>query len=193
MITDFGSARIKRNAPVAHEVNSIGRPGEVVDEDVAPGLTSPEIKLDRTTLELTLTGPGFSLRWTAPEVLDDGVQDLPSDMWAIGWICWEVSQALGRKYRSGLQLLRGGGAFQMMTGKLPFDELDRDGLIISRVVKGKLPETREETQLSHVLELCGLMSDCWTPKPVKRVDASTFRRKVRFMVSAIMQDKTTAT
>ncbi|KIO21252.1 hypothetical protein M407DRAFT_48602, partial [Tulasnella calospora MUT 4182] len=116
LITDFGSARIKQN-----------------------------IELNPKTLELTLTGPGFSLRWTAPEVLDDGVQDLPSDMWAIGWICWEI-----------------------VTGRIPFEELDGQGAIISHVVKGKLPAIREEAQLSHVLNLCALMSDCWIPHPSKR-------------------------
>lgn len=64
--------------------------------DTAEGLTSPKVKLSGTTLELTLSDPGYSLRWTAPEVLDDGVQDMPSDMWAVGWICWEVGRSQSR-------------------------------------------------------------------------------------------------
>lgn len=51
----------------------------------------PTVTFNPSALELTLTGPAYSLRWTAPEVLDDGIQDLASDMWATGWICWEVS------------------------------------------------------------------------------------------------------
>lgn len=63
----------------------------LVNDDTAMGLASPKVEFNPSTLDLTLTGPKFSLRWTAPEVLDGGMQDLPSDMWAIGWVCWEVS------------------------------------------------------------------------------------------------------
>ncbi|KIO20587.1 hypothetical protein M407DRAFT_81401 [Tulasnella calospora MUT 4182] len=130
VITDFGSARIKPHL-------------DAMKED-----------------KLTLTDAGFSIRWTAPEVLDDGVQDLPSDMWAVGWICWEI-----------------------VTGKIPFEELDRQGAIIAHVVKGKLPAIREENELSDVLTLCNLMSNCWIGNPTKRIDASNFRRKVSWAVS----------
>lgn len=69
--------------------------GGDLNADIVRGLTSPKININPSTLELTLTGPAFSLRWTAPEVLNNGVQDLPSDMWAVGWICWEVSADVG--------------------------------------------------------------------------------------------------
>ncbi|KIO23783.1 hypothetical protein M407DRAFT_36031, partial [Tulasnella calospora MUT 4182] len=86
-----------------------------------------------------------TLRWTAPEVLNDGVQDLPSDMWAMGWICWEI-----------------------VTGRVPFEELERSAAIIMHAIKGKLPAIRENTDLSHVIGLCSLMSDCWLSEPGKR-------------------------
>ena len=64
---------------------------------------------DSSTGELTLTGPKYSLRWTAPEVLDNGTPDLPSDMWAMGWIGWEVRAPKSRwflfVFRSQLRLL----------------------------------------------------------------------------------------
>ncbi|KIO32434.1 hypothetical protein M407DRAFT_45447, partial [Tulasnella calospora MUT 4182] len=115
VITDFGSARIQRCVRAAEKDS------------------------------LTLTDPMFSLRWTAPEVLNNGVQNTHSDMWAVGWICWEI-----------------------VTGKLPFEELLATGPIISRVSEGKLPAIREDTQLSHVLMLCSLMADCWVSKPAER-------------------------
>ncbi|KIO17555.1 hypothetical protein M407DRAFT_84856, partial [Tulasnella calospora MUT 4182] len=61
VITDFGSARIKRS---------------IVSE------------MEKNKSEITRQ---FSLRWTAPEILRDRMPDLASDMWSIGWICWEVS------------------------------------------------------------------------------------------------------
>lgn len=41
---------------------------------------------------ITLTGPVYTLRWAAPEVLKDEAFGLASDIWAFGWICWEVGQ-----------------------------------------------------------------------------------------------------
>ncbi|KAG9040572.1 hypothetical protein FS837_000448, partial [Tulasnella sp. UAMH 9824] len=77
VITDFGSARIRWEAE--SEIQS-ETPRQVLGGDAAPvGLTPPQVKFNPSTSELTLTGPGFSLRWTAPEVLDNGMQDLPSD------------------------------------------------------------------------------------------------------------------
>ncbi|KIO18721.1 hypothetical protein M407DRAFT_83625, partial [Tulasnella calospora MUT 4182] len=112
--------------------------------------------------ELTLTGPMFTLRWTAPEVLDEGMQDTHSDMWALGWICWEI-----------------------MTGKLPFEGLS-DPQVIFRVTDGRLPAIRDDAHLSPILTLCSVMSNCWNLKPAKRIEASTFLRKVRLMVSVLM-------
>ncbi|KIO32560.1 hypothetical protein M407DRAFT_50041, partial [Tulasnella calospora MUT 4182] len=114
VITDFGSARIRR-------------------------------RVDASTLDLTLTGPGFSLRWTSPEVLRDEMRDLPSDMWAMGWICWEI-----------------------ITGRVPFEGVDNEAVIIKHALYGELPAIRKDAQLSHVLMLCGLMSDCWLSQPAKR-------------------------
>ncbi|KIO23773.1 hypothetical protein M407DRAFT_51327, partial [Tulasnella calospora MUT 4182] len=88
VITDFGSARSKLN-------------------------TNAE---EKNASELTLTGPLYTLRWAAPEVLAGEESDLPSDMWAVGWICWEI-----------------------VTGKMPFEELHLEGPIVWHVVKGKLP------------------------------------------------------
>lgn len=51
----------------------------------------PEIALSASETELTLTGAGFSFRWAAPEVLRDEEPGLASDVWALGWIMWEVS------------------------------------------------------------------------------------------------------
>ncbi|KIO18718.1 hypothetical protein M407DRAFT_31626 [Tulasnella calospora MUT 4182] len=154
VITDFGSARIKPRVGTAVKGSVSEVPHPVPNDEEAERLTSPKIKLKGTILELTLTDPGFSLRWAAPEVLDNGVQEMPSDMWAVGWICWEI-----------------------MTGKLPFEELLGQGGIIHRVVKGELPAIRVDAQLSQIRLLCALISDCWCLRPVKRIDASTFQLK----------------
>ncbi|KIO33001.1 hypothetical protein M407DRAFT_18158 [Tulasnella calospora MUT 4182] len=161
VIIDFGSARIKRNANTANYTVP-EPPGQIRNDNIAQASASPEIKFNPSTMELTLTDPEFSLNWIAPEVLRGQVQDLPSDMWAIGWVCWEI-----------------------VTGKLPFEELDLPGLIISRVITAELPAIRENDQLSHVYQLCSLMSDCWRLNPEERINVSNFWRKIRLMPSAI--------
>ncbi|KAG8913979.1 hypothetical protein FRC01_004280 [Tulasnella sp. 417] len=77
--------------------------------------------------QLTLTGPAWSLRWAAPEVALGEPQSLASDIWAAGWICWEV-----------------------MTNKVPFPELNLEGAIVLKVVEGHVPAVREDTELSQI-------------------------------------------
>ncbi|KIO23970.1 hypothetical protein M407DRAFT_77474 [Tulasnella calospora MUT 4182] len=38
------------------------------------------------------SGPAWSLRWAAPEVMNGERPSLSSDIWAAGWVCWEVCQ-----------------------------------------------------------------------------------------------------
>lgn len=62
------------------------------DFNEAAGLKPEKIDFDATTLALTLTGPKYSIRWAAPEIMGGEGQNFPSDIWALGWVCWEVSE-----------------------------------------------------------------------------------------------------
>ncbi|KAG9027722.1 hypothetical protein FS837_004184, partial [Tulasnella sp. UAMH 9824] len=157
VITDFGSARFRRK--VESETRSETSCPMPINDNITQS-ASPQVRFSASTLELTLTGMGFSLRWTAPEVLRDETQDLPSDMWAMGWICWEI-----------------------VTGRMPFEGVDNEAVIITHTLQGQLPAIRKDAQLAHVLMLCALMSDCWLALPAQRIDASTFRRKVGMVPS----------
>ncbi|KIO24825.1 hypothetical protein M407DRAFT_25786 [Tulasnella calospora MUT 4182] len=163
IITDFGSARIVRKTEDRRE----GR-------DDVPGATgasaiaqATDERIDRTQItivasnnQLTLTGPAWSLRWAAPEVALGEPQDLASDIWAAGWICWEV-----------------------MTNKVPFPELNSEGAIVLKVVEGHVPVARENTQLSQIISLCSLMTDCWAFDPRNRPDFARCNREVKWMPS----------
>lgn len=88
VITDFGSARVKAG---------LGEQDESASNACASGVTSAsdisvalKVFFDVSNMEITLTGPKYTLRWAAPEVLAGQDPDLPSDIWALGWICWEV-------------------------------------------------------------------------------------------------------
>ncbi|KAG8926314.1 hypothetical protein FRC01_009016 [Tulasnella sp. 417] len=88
-ITGFGSAR------------GISAPeDEGVGEESGPQVEGPSgaeqgcdpIHIDTAGNKLTLTGPAWSLRWGAPEVMNGKRPGLSSDIWAAGWVCWEVGE-----------------------------------------------------------------------------------------------------
>lgn len=89
MITDFGSARFIRRTTGAERDGKDGHAS--LHAIIASGDGGPTQAKPGTNLQLTLTGPAWSLRWAAPEVLVGDDPGLPSDIWALGWICWEVS------------------------------------------------------------------------------------------------------
>ncbi|KAG8952164.1 hypothetical protein FRC04_005164 [Tulasnella sp. 424] len=86
-ITDFGSARFrKKSSEAAHRTNQDVTLVPTAQE-YAP---SAPINVFATGNQLTLTGPAWSLRWAAPEILLQDDVDLPSDIWAAGWVAWEA-------------------------------------------------------------------------------------------------------
>lgn len=92
ILTDFGSARVLKGRTVGDSDDTRTIP-ESPAEPTLPGedQASPQVTYCATAATLTLTGPHYTLRWAAPEVLLKSSFDLPSDIWAFGWICWEVS------------------------------------------------------------------------------------------------------
>ncbi|KIO16728.1 hypothetical protein M407DRAFT_85681, partial [Tulasnella calospora MUT 4182] len=109
---------------------------------------------------LTLTGPSWSLRWAAPEVVKGATPSLPCDIWSAGWVCWEI-----------------------MTNKVPFPELNSEGVIVLTVIQGKVPSAHEDAQLSQITRLCSLMTDCWKFDPKDRPSVPQCRNEVAWMVS----------
>ncbi|KIO25215.1 hypothetical protein M407DRAFT_25439, partial [Tulasnella calospora MUT 4182] len=76
----------------------------------------PEVTISTANTELTLTSPGWSFRWAAPEILNEEDPCLASDIWALGWIAWEI-----------------------ITDNYPFPEVKTNNLIVIKVVMGLLP------------------------------------------------------
>ncbi|KIO28318.1 hypothetical protein M407DRAFT_71975, partial [Tulasnella calospora MUT 4182] len=134
VITDFGSAR-KIEA------------------------SQPLFQLKETGTFITLTGPVYTLRWAAPEILNDQKFGRASDIWAFGWICWEV-----------------------MTGNIPFDDLRGDVAVILRVTQGNLPIVASNEHISQVRALCGVMTRCWAMDPAERPAARECMRSMSWMV-----------
>ncbi|KAG9041610.1 Tyrosine-protein kinase abl2, partial [Tulasnella sp. UAMH 9824] len=57
-----------------------GEETEVLTAEIAP-----------SGVFITMTGPAWTVRWAAPEILRGDVPGLASDVWALGWICWETN------------------------------------------------------------------------------------------------------
>ncbi|KIO23594.1 hypothetical protein M407DRAFT_77889 [Tulasnella calospora MUT 4182] len=161
IITDFGSARVLSGEDNRGE-DQDNFPSRHVDQPVAEEEESgAEVTIVASVNQLTLTGPVWSLRWAAPEIVTEEKRPgLASDIWSAGWVCWE-----------------------MMTDKVPFGELKRDCAIILKVVQGTVPSIHEEAQLAQVIRLCSLMRDCWKFKPENRPDATHCCREIKWIVS----------
>lgn len=98
VITDFGSARFVRKRP--------DRPtdsGEPASEQQPQGLVL-DVTVCESTNTITLTRSSFTLRWAAPEVLNDGYGGTEGDIWSFGWICYEVCTSHFRRFLTAAEL-----------------------------------------------------------------------------------------
>ncbi|KIO18888.1 hypothetical protein M407DRAFT_83461, partial [Tulasnella calospora MUT 4182] len=147
-----------RQPPICHgDLKSVNVTGASATEE---SVERAEIAVVVSGNRLTLTGPAWSLRWAAPEVASGEQQSLASDIWATGWVCWEI-----------------------MTNKVPFPELNAEGSIILKVIQGEVPATHEDTQLSQIIRLCSLMTDCWVFDPQNRPKIARCYNEVFWMVN----------
>lgn len=87
MITDFGSAR--RVRPMA-----IDRETQVVDNRETAADPSLKVTVCERDKTITITRSNFTLRWAAPEVLNEEDRAVSADIWSFGWVCYEASTAL---------------------------------------------------------------------------------------------------
>ncbi|KIO20730.1 hypothetical protein M407DRAFT_29626 [Tulasnella calospora MUT 4182] len=85
---------------------------------------------------ITMTGPAWTVRWAAPELLDGALPGLGSDVWAFGWISWEV-----------------------VTGNFPFHE-ENDVAAVQPILTKDLPTVSNNAQLNQVKMLCSPMEEC---------------------------------
>ncbi|KIO17037.1 hypothetical protein M407DRAFT_27306 [Tulasnella calospora MUT 4182] len=160
VITDFGSARRLSTKARA--------PGTQIDQSENGALPKPvlETTICATTNTITLKGNHFTLRWAAPELFmgddSDFEPGLWSDIWSLGWICYEV-----------------------MTNYIPFEEVNKDSAIIGRVIRGKLPSASDHVRMELVQALYSLMTECWSIDPSKRPSAKDCRSSTNRMPKII--------
>ncbi|KAG9041609.1 hypothetical protein FS837_012035 [Tulasnella sp. UAMH 9824] len=140
VITDFGSARAVDSAEEealkgvrAAKAVPTSHPAAMGPQEV--GALTAEIAPSGEFI--TMTGPAWTVRWAAPELLEGYLPGLASDIWALGWVCWET-----------------------ITGHFPFQK-ENDFTVVLRVMKGDLPTIENDDQLKQIQTLCSLMRECW--------------------------------
>ncbi|KAG8993864.1 hypothetical protein FRB90_000580 [Tulasnella sp. 427] len=171
VITDFGSARFVDEADkTVLEITTRLHPARNLT--AKPGEHQAPMTLVATKNQLTLSGPSWSLRWVAPEVLleENYVPSLASDIWSIAWVCWEVR--IYQQLELAQQVADVTSAAQVMTGKMPFEGIDNECTVTLRVVQGKVPGIKDDDQLGQVIALCNLMTECWKFEPAARPTAA---------------------
>ncbi|KIO21836.1 hypothetical protein M407DRAFT_217582, partial [Tulasnella calospora MUT 4182] len=84
VITDFGSAR----RLVTNDLQVTG----ARTESKLQTTLSPEATFCASTNTITLTGDRYTLRWAAPELLKEEDSGTACDIWALGWVAYEVTR-----------------------------------------------------------------------------------------------------
>ncbi|KAG9024528.1 hypothetical protein FS837_005317, partial [Tulasnella sp. UAMH 9824] len=164
VITDFGSARSTVSTTDAVVSSISGDVVTTIQRRTSTGVTPKEplkAEVTATGQSITMTGPAWTVRWAAPELLDEALPSLGSDVWAFGWICWEA-----------------------VTGNFPFDG-EHDAVVIWRIVTRDLPTIRNNAQLGQIKTLCSLMEECWRLDANKRPTATRCHQALSFMNQTI--------
>ncbi|KAG9041366.1 hypothetical protein FS837_012370 [Tulasnella sp. UAMH 9824] len=91
LITDVGSARHLGSDHVSKQPKENNHKlRSATDTNLGEEHITLRAFFSATATTLTLTGSSYTLRWAAPELLQDDKPRLRSDIWALGWIAYEV-------------------------------------------------------------------------------------------------------
>ncbi|KAG9018295.1 hypothetical protein FRB90_011625 [Tulasnella sp. 427] len=146
VITDFGSARRIRQTD-SLGVNG-GAPAPLHNFATEGEDAIGDVQLTATGDGVTLTAGKYTLRWAAPERLNEDRESLACDIWSLGWIAYEV-----------------------MFGRVPFYDVKSEAVVIWRVMQGDLPCLLDDARMVLVGYLCILMMHCWILDPDSRPNA----------------------
>ncbi|KIO16638.1 hypothetical protein M407DRAFT_33710 [Tulasnella calospora MUT 4182] len=155
VITDFGSARVVKRQSGNDTHASLLSLQTTSDNTSAADNPSKHVPIILED-DLISTMPEFSFRWAALEVIMGDRPNLPSDIWAVAWVCWEI-----------------------VTDQLPFPDVDSKGAITLSIVHVKVPLSIRGKQMSQIRGLFRLMTACWTPDQKARPSADECLAEVR--------------
>ncbi|KAG8985468.1 hypothetical protein FRB90_004690, partial [Tulasnella sp. 427] len=156
VITDFGSARRIRPEKGTTATSGVSAPHNLPGEGKD---AMPAAQLTTTGNEVTLTIGKYTLRWAAPELVNEGCESLAGDIWSLGWIAYEV-----------------------MFGRVPFHDVKKDTAIMLRVIQGKLPCLTDDARMTLIQALSTVMMQCWSLDPDQRPSAEDCMVELSWMV-----------
>ncbi|KAI6097182.1 kinase-like domain-containing protein [Pisolithus sp. B1] len=125
--------------------------------------------LNISTFSMTVNPKnGISLRWTAPELLEDGRASKASDVWAFGMTILEL-----------------------FTRAVPFSDCSSSARVMSRIMTGKLPPrpSAEATQSRMADVWWEICTSCWGSNPSSR---PTMRDIVETVKAVLHQARATS-
>ncbi|KAG9049697.1 hypothetical protein FS837_009461 [Tulasnella sp. UAMH 9824] len=150
IIADFGSARILSSRKAKRP-----RPGTLLRPRLAaqpPGHSNHSIQSlisSMSSLAIhTGSGPAWTTRWASPEVLSGHKTSLAGDIWALGWVCWEI-----------------------ITDHMPFHDVSNSH-VIWWIIQGRLPSVNSNEKLAQLQTMCTMVMACWQEKPRRRPTAA---------------------
>ncbi|QRV88286.1 Tyrosine kinase catalytic domain protein [Ceratobasidium sp. AG-Ba] len=147
-------------------------PNVLVSDTGVPMITDfGNAVLEYGTIQFTKTAqlPGFTARWTAPELLEseDFAQSKEADVYALGMTILEV-----------------------MSGEVPFANYKQEIRLVLAIVNKKMTPNRPEAEIPTGDErsdrLWTLLGRCWSSEPTERPSAN----EVAGMMVQIMAGKT---
>ncbi|KAG8950167.1 hypothetical protein FRC04_008022 [Tulasnella sp. 424] len=111
------------------------------------------------------TGNSCSVRWASPELLNGEGRDTRSDMWAFGWVAWEL-----------------------VTGELPYQDIQADFAVILKILTEPNPEMH--WRFNDVLAIWDMMRGCWAEDPDQRASADRSERVLRLLPRCVPRSVT---
>ncbi|QRV88275.1 Tyrosine-protein kinase [Ceratobasidium sp. AG-Ba] len=153
-------------------------PNVLVSDTGVPMITDfGNAVLEYGTVQFTKTAqlPGFTVRWTAPELLmsEDFAQSKEADVYALGMTILEV-----------------------MSGKVPFANQKHEIRLIAAIVTKNLTPDRPEAEIPTGDErsdrLWTLLGRCWSSEPAERPSASEVAETMAQIMAGKAEDPITA-
>ncbi|KAG9040568.1 hypothetical protein FS837_000449 [Tulasnella sp. UAMH 9824] len=106
----------------------------------------------------TSTGPKSSIRWSSPELVNQGLRSPASDVYAWAWLVWEI-----------------------MTGETPRKEAKTEGAVMLEITNSPVPQLDGAVRLRDYPQLWDLMMGCWNADPPLRPTARVCKFTVSYL------------
>ncbi|KAG8998044.1 hypothetical protein FRB90_012392 [Tulasnella sp. 427] len=169
VVADFGSARFARDSTSSSfgspRSPSLKLPPSPLLSDTSSSFfqsPGPQFLTMSSMSQQTTAGFGGTIRWASPEVLSGFKPSLPSDIWSLGWVAWEL-----------------------MTDKLPHHDADNDLSVVLNVLEGRIAHFGGDKHMAQMNTLCDLVLNCWTVDPKQRPTAGDFNVSISLMPQCI--------